>query len=99
MNGLLGTTTAEQYYNKSQKFTTTASQASSGEYTLTVANLPSAESDFMIFVDGTEVNPTTYSYNSSTGVITIASSLPAEGATVLVEFIDRSFILVLASIA
>ena len=90
MNGLLGTTTAEQYYNKSQKFTTTASQASSGEYTLTVANLPSAESDFMIFVDGTEVNPTTYSYNSSTGVITIASSLPAEGATVLVEFIDRS---------
>ncbi len=90
---LLGTTTAEQYYNVSQTFTTTASQASTGIYDLTVTRLPSAETDFIIYVNGTEINRSTYSYTatgSNPGRITIASSLPAEGATVVVEFIDRS---------
>ncbi len=50
---LLGTTTAEQYYNVSQTFTTTASQASTGIYDLTVTRLPSAETDFIIYVNGT----------------------------------------------
>ena len=90
MNGLLGTTTAEQYYTKSQRFTTTSTQASNGEYTLTVSNLPASEDDFMVFVNGTEINPSTYTYNSSTGVIDITSSLPVLNDTVLVEFLDRS---------
>ena len=60
MNGLLGTTSAEQYYTKSQQFTTTSTQASNGEYTLTVSNLPASEADFMVFVNGTEINPSTY---------------------------------------
>ena len=43
--GLLGTTTAEQYYKISQRFVTTANQADSshadyGKYTLTVSSLP-----------------------------------------------------------
>jgi hypothetical protein len=89
MNGLLGTTSAEQYYTKSQQFTTTSTQASNGEYTLTVSNLPASEADFMVFVNGTEINPSTYTYNSSTGVIDITSNLPVLNDTVLVEFLDR----------
>ena len=89
MNGLLGTTSAEQYYTKSQQFTTTSTQASNDEYTLTVSNLPASEADFMVFVNGTEINPSTYTYNSSTGVIDITSNLPVLNDTVLVEFLDR----------
>ena len=42
--GLLGTTTAEQYYNSSQKFTATASQT---VFELTVSNPPSSIDDFI----------------------------------------------------
>ena len=43
--GLLGTTTAEQYYNSSQKFTATASQT---VFELTVSNPPSSIDDFIV---------------------------------------------------
>ena len=49
--GLLGTTTAEQYYNSSQKFTATASQT---VFELTVSNPPSSIDDFLVFVNGVE---------------------------------------------
>ena len=62
--GLLGTTTAKQYYNSSQEFTATASQT---EFVLTVASLPALITDFLVFVDGTEVNPSTYAYAGPTG--------------------------------
>ena len=93
--GLLGTTTAEQYYNRSQKFTTTANQADAthadyGKFTLTVSLLPNSEDDFILFVDGTEVNQSTYTYNNSSGEIVITSAQPAVGKVVLAEFIDRS---------
>tara|TARA_Y100000401_G_scaffold71117_1_gene57213 strand:- start:2866 stop:4002 length:1137 start_codon:yes stop_codon:yes gene_type:complete len=91
--GLLDNTTAEQYYRISQEFTTNASQASTGIYDLTVTRLPAAETDFIIYVNGTEINRDTYGYTatgSNPGRITITSNLPAVGATVLVEFIDRS---------
>ena len=51
---------------------------------------PAAETDFIIFVNDTEVNRTTYSYDSSTGVITFSSGHPAAGAVVVVKFIDRA---------
>ena len=92
--GLLGTTTAEQYYTSSQKFTTTANQASGsghadeGKYQLTVSNLPTAETDFIIFVNGTEVGRNTYSYSSPN--ITFSSGKPVVDDVVLVRFVDRS---------
>jgi len=81
--GLLGTTTAKQYYNSSQEFTATANQT---VFQLTVASLPSSTSDFIVFVDGTEVNPSTYSYSSPN--ITFTSGQTA-GAKVKVKLIDR----------
>ena len=87
--GLLGTTTAKQYYNSSQEFTATASQT---EFVLTVASLPALITDFLVFVDGTEVNPSTYAYAGPTGgnagKITFTSGQTA-GAKVLVKLIDR----------
>ena len=59
--GLLGTTTAEQYYNSSQKFTATASQT---VFELTVSNPPSSIDDFIVFVNGVEALKNTYSYSS-----------------------------------
>ncbi len=88
--GLIGTTTAEQYYSLGQRFTTTSAQVTSGEYQLTVQELPEAIDDFIIEDDGTEINQSNYSYNADTGLITFSSSLPAEGSVVVVTFIDRS---------
>jgi hypothetical protein len=88
--GLIGTTTAEQYYSLSQRFETTASQASSGEYQLTVQDLPDSIDSFLIYDDGVEINQSNYSYNPNTGLITFSSSLPAENSVVVVRFVDRS---------
>jgi hypothetical protein len=44
--GLIGTTTAEQYYTSSQKFITSSVQATSGDYQLTVSDMPQSEGDF-----------------------------------------------------
>jgi hypothetical protein len=88
--GLLGTTTAEQYYSLSQRFDTTATQASSGEYQLTVQDLPDSIDGLIIEDDGIEINKSNYSYNADTGLITFTSSLPAEDSIVIVRFIDRS---------
>ena len=88
--GLLGTTTAEQYYSLSQKFTTTSAQVTSGEYQLTVQDLPDSIDGFIIEDDGTEVDQSNYSYNATTGLITFSSSLPALSSVVTVKFVDRS---------
>ena len=85
--GFLGTTTAKQYYNSSQEFPKVVGQT---VFTLTVASLPAAEADFLVFVDGTEVNPSTYSYAGPTGgnagKITFTT---APDGIVLVKLIDR----------
>jgi hypothetical protein len=88
--GLLGTTTAEQYYSLGQRFETTSVQATSGEYQLTVQELPLSIDSFIIEDDGLEVDQSNYSYNAATGLITFSSSLPAEDSVVQVSFIDRS---------
>ena len=93
--GLLGTTKAEHYYTSSQKFTTSTSQASSGEYTLTVDTKPADENAFIVFVNGTEVGRDKYTYPKSgttigDGIIHFTSSLPVAGDTVLVKFTDRN---------
>ena len=74
------TETAYQYYNTSQKFTTTANQAAGsghadeGIYTLTFDPLPTAKSKFLIFVNGSEIDDDLYSYNNSTGKITFTTA-------------------------
>ena len=89
--GLLGTTNAENYYTSSQKFTTSTSQASSGDYVLTVSNLPADEDAFIVFVNGTEVGRDKYTFPkaNTNNTINFTSSLPAAGDTVLVKFTDR----------
>lgn len=92
--GLLGTTKAEHYYTSSQKFTTSTSQASNGEYVLTVDTKPADENGFIVFVNGTEVGRDKYTYPKSgtgvsDGIIHFTSSLPVAGDTVLVKFTDR----------
>ena len=92
--GLLGTTKAEHYYTSSQKFTTSTSQASNGEYVLTVDTKPADEDGFIVFVNGTEVGRDKYTYPKSgtgisDGIIHFTSSLPVAGDTVLVKFTDR----------
>ena len=82
--GLLGTTTAEQYYNSSQKFIATASQT---VFSLTVDNPPASTDGFLVFVNGVEALTNTYSYSSPT--ITFNSGL-TEDDIVIVEFVDRS---------
>lgn len=74
------TETAYQYYNTSQKFTTTANQAAGsghadeGIYTLTFDPLPTAKNKFLIFVNGSEIDDDLYSYNNSTGEITFTTA-------------------------
>ena len=76
--GLLGTTTAQQYYTSKQKFTTTNAQASSGDYVLTVSDLPADENAFIVFVNGTEVGRDKYTFpkTGTTNTINFTSSLP-----------------------
>ncbi len=93
--GLLGTTKAEHYYTSSQKFTTSTSQASNGEYVLTVDTKPADENGFIVFVNGTEVGRDKYTYPKSgtavsDGIIHFTSGLPVAGDTVLVKLTDRS---------
>ena len=90
--GLLGTTKAEHYYTSSQKFTTSTSQASNGEYVLTVDTLPANEDAFIVFVNGTEVGRDKYTFPKSgtSNTIKFTSGLPVANDTVLVEFTDRS---------
>ena len=89
--GLLGTTNAENYYTSSQKFTTSTSQASSGDYVLTVSNLPADEDAFIVFVNGTEVGRDKFTLPKATtnNTINFTSNLPVAGDTVLVKFTDR----------
>jgi len=71
--GLL-TQTDFQYYNNSEKFTATASQT---VFTLTFDPLPSAEADFLLFIDDVEAADSLYTYNSSNGQITFSSGRTA----------------------
>ena len=86
--GLLGTTTAEQYYTISQKFTATASQT---DFVLTVSDLPVDETEIIVFANGTEVDKDDYTFPKAATTDTIEfNSGRTSGDIILVKFIDRS---------
>lgn len=68
--GLLGTTTQESYYNQSQTFTGNGSSFAFTLNTLHFDPLPSAESDFEVFINEKLIDPDNYSYVANTGVLT-----------------------------
>ena len=60
------TETAYQYYNTSQKFTANALQQN---FDLTFDPLPSLKADFLIFINGSEIEDDLYGYDPNTGRI------------------------------
>ena len=78
------TKTHYQYYNNSQKFTATANQT---VFELTNFDpLPSAESEFIIRINGSEVDDNLYTYSSPN--ITFSSGRTA-GDVLIVELLNR----------
>ena len=72
--GLLGTTTAESYYNQSQSFT---GNGSAHQFVLLQTHfptLPTAEEQFEIYINDILINPNNYSYNNSNNTITFTST-------------------------
>ena len=65
------TDTAQQYYNVTQIFTGDNSET---DFTLTFTPLPTSEDKFDVFVNEIEKDDDTYSYNSSTGVLTFTTA-------------------------
>lgn len=72
------TQTAREYYEGHQLFT---GDGSTTTFTLTFTPLPSAESEFRVFVNGSEIDNDLHSYNSSTGVVTFTTA-PANNAAI-----------------
>ena len=96
--GLLGTTTEQSYYKQSQTFTGDGS-GSSGTvaFTLTTAffpTLPTFETEFDVFINGTQISSSNYSYSSPTltfsatdvnADVQATNGAPLSGLTVLVK--------------
>ena len=92
--GLLGTTTQESYYNLTQSFT---GNGSTTAFTLTTAYfdpLPTAETQFNVFINDIQISSSNYSYSSPT--LTFSSSdvntdvqesdgAPKNGLTIVVQ--------------
>ena len=78
--------TQQQYYDNSQSFT---GDGSTTTFTLTFSPIPSNEAELKVFVGGSQVENTTYSLNSSTGVLTMTSA-PALNTTLLVKQLNLS---------
>ena len=62
--GLLGTTTQESYYNQAQTFLGDGSTKVFAISTNSINPLPSAETDFEIFINNTSVDNANYTYSS-----------------------------------
>ena len=62
--GLLGTTTQESYYNQAQTFLGDGSTKVFAISTNSINPLPSAETDFEIFINSTSVDNANYTYSS-----------------------------------
>ena len=75
------TQSEREYYEGHQLFT---GNGSTTTFTLTFTPLPTAESKFRVFIDGTEQDDDLHSYNSSTGVVTFTSA-PANNAVIKVQ--------------
>jgi len=74
----LFTGTQRQYYDNSQQITASANQTA---FTFTFSPAPASASDFDIFVNGSEVSASTYSYNNN--VVTFSSGRAAGDIVVL----------------
>ena len=91
--------TQEAYYNISQSF---SGNGSTKVFTLTTAyfsTLPTAESQFDVFIDGTQVSKSNYSYSSPNltftatdynSTIQASDGAPKDGLTVLVKQTDAT---------
>ena len=88
------TQTHRQYYNNSEQFVATSNQT---VFTLTFDTLPSAESEFIIRIDGSEIDDDLYTYNSGNGQITFSSGRTA-GEIVLVVLINRKLCFMLKEV-
>lgn len=100
--GLLGTTTEQSYYSQSQTFTGDGS-GSSGTVAFTLATtsfptLPTAETQFDVFINNIQISSSNYSYSSptltfsSTNVnadVQATNGAPLSGLTVLVRENER----------
>jgi len=72
--------TAYQYYTTSEKFTGDGSET---EFTLSFDPIPSALSDFIVYVNGSEIDDDLYSYSAVLGVITFDDA-PLVGSNIVV---------------
>ena len=78
----LFTGTQRRYYDTSQSITATAGQT---PFTFTFSPAPTNESDFDIFIDGSEVNPNLYTYSNN--VVTFGSGRTVGEEVVLKQII------------
>ena len=65
------TQTAKEYYTVANNFT---GDGSNKDFTVTFDPLPSAESEFIVYQGGNEIDDDQYTYNSSTGVVTFTTA-------------------------
>lgn len=65
------TQTAKEYYTVANNFT---GDGSTVNFTVTFDPLPSAESEFIVYQAGNEIDDDQYTYNSSTGVVTFTTA-------------------------
>ena len=65
------TQTAKEYYTVANNFT---GDGSTVNFTVTFDPLPSAESEFIVYQGGNEIDDDQYTYNSSTGVVTFTTA-------------------------
>ena len=98
--GLLGTTTQESYYNISQSTWGTAPNGSQLTFVLTTSYfdpLPTAETQFEVFINDTQITSSNYSYSSPTltfsstnynSAVQATSGAPLAGTTLTIKQID-----------
>ena len=75
------TQSEREYYEGYQLFT---GDGTEDEFTLTFTPLPTAESKFRIFIDGSEVDDDLHTYDDDTGIIDFTTA-PADGAIIKVQ--------------
>jgi hypothetical protein len=82
------TKTHFQYYNNSQKFTATAGQT---EFPLTLDPLPASESEFIVRINGSEVDDNLYGYSPTGGNAgkVIFTAGRTAGDILIIELINR----------
>ena len=91
--------TQEAYYNQSQTFTGNGSTTAFTLTTTYFTTLPSAETEFEVFIEGTQISSSNYSYSSptltfsSTDVnldVQVSTGAPISGNTVVVREVKET---------